>query len=42
MCDSDLNIIFLIKHKIQKRMNKENTTTQIKKLCNGIKSSKKS
>ena len=35
-------IVFLIKHKIQQKINKENTTTKIKKLCNCIKGSKKS
>ena len=34
-------IIFLIKHKIQQRMKKEKTTTQFKKLCSSIKSSRK-
>ena len=41
-CVIVIYIISLIKHKIQQRMNKENTTTKIKKLCNCIKGSKKS
>ena len=33
-------IVFLIKHKIQQKRNKENTTTKIKKLCNCLKALK--